>query len=242
MKLTPAAAAIVTAVVLVTGSAAAAPPGDSEAFNFRLGGFFPKADSDFWRTNEAAFTLDRSDFNGVITGVGYNTAINNWVEFDFNGDFYYGSTTAADRAFVDQNGNPIFHDSRLTIVPVTVGFRVLPAGRYARRGAEGQHYVRRPVPYIGAGFGADYWLYEEEGDFVDTNNAVVYDRLTDSGFEFETHAMVGIEFPFGPHWYMTLEVRESWAEAHPGGSFTFVNPGALDLGGTSLALGGSWRF
>jgi hypothetical protein len=237
-----AAVAIAAAPLLTLGLAMAAPPGQEGGFNFRFGGFFPSGSSEFWRTNEAAFTLDHSDFNGPTGGVGYTASINNYFEFDVNADFYYGSSRSADRTFVDQDGFPILHDSRLGIYPVTVGFRVLPAGRYGRRGAEGRHYVRRPVPYIGAGIGMAYWQYEEEGDFVASDNSIFYDRLTDSGLEFEKHAMLGIEFPVAPEWNITLEVRQSWAEATPSGAFTVVNPGALDLGGTSLFVGGSLRF
>ncbi len=237
-----AAASIVVATLAAVGPAAAAPPGQDGGFNFRFGGFFPTGNSDFWDTNEAAFTLDHSDFNGVTGGVGYTASINNFFEFDVNADFYAASTRSADSLFTDQDGFPIFHDSRLAIFPVTVGFRVLPAGRYARRGTEGKHYVRRPVPYFGAGVGMSYWQYEEEGDFVASDFSVVYDRFTETGLAFEKHAMIGIEFPVAPDWNVTLEVRQSWAEATPGGSFSVVNPGTLDLGGTSVFLGGSLRF
>jgi opacity protein-like surface antigen len=236
-----AVAAIPVATLLSVG-AAAAPPGQDGAFNFRAGGFFPTGSSDFWTTNEAAFTLDHSDFNGFIGSVGYTASITNYFEFDVNADFYAASSRSADRVFVDQNGDPILHDTRLAIFPVTAGFRVLPAGRYARRGAEGQHYVRRPVPYLGAGIGMSYWAYEEEGDFVASDLSIVYDRLKDTGLAFEKHAMLGIEFPVAPEWNLTFEIRQSWAEATPGGSFAAVNPGELDLGGTSVLLGAAIRF
>jgi len=248
-----AAAAIVAATLLAVGPAAAAPPGQSGAFNFRFGGFFPTGDSDFWATNEAAFTLDHSDFNGPIGGVGYTASINNYFELDVNADFYASASRSADKFYVDQDGFSIFHDSRLAVFPVSVGFRVLPAGRYARRGAEGKHYVRRPVPYIGAGIGMAYWQYEEEGDFVfedltvPEGVSIFYDRHTDTGLALVTYAMLGIEFPVAPKWNITVEVRQSWAEASLDGSFpstalSATDPRKLDLGGTSVFVGGSLRF
>lgn len=242
MKRLLSAAAIVAATLLAAGAATAASPGRDGAFNFRFGGFFPTADSDFWATNEAAFTLDHSDFNGPIGGVGYTASINNYFEFDLNADFYATSNRSADRYFDDQDGYPILHDSRLALLPLTAGFRVLPAGRYARRGADGKHYVRRPVPYIGAGIGLSYWQYEEEGDFVASDLSIVYDRLVDSGLAFGEYVTVGIEFPVAPKWNVTLEVRQTWVDANPGGAFDSVNTGKLDLGGTSVFLGGSLRF
>jgi hypothetical protein len=237
-----AAASFAAATLFAAGAVAGPPPGRDGAFNFSLGGFFPTGNSDFWTTNEAAFTLDHSDFNGFITGVGYNAAITNYFEFDVNADFYASSVRSADQFFVDLDGFPIYHDSRLAEWPLTVGFRVLPAGRFTRRGADGTYYVRRPVPYLGGGIGAVYWQYVEEGDFVASDLSIVYDRLTASGLAFEYYAMLGIEFPVAPVWNITLEVRQSWADATPGGAFTFVNPGSLDLGGTSVFIGGSFRF
>jgi len=250
-----AVAGIAAATLLAVGPAAASPPGQDGAFNFRFGGFFPTGNSDFWEYQETYYTLDHSDLNGLTGGVGYTASINNYFEFDANADFYAAASRSTDSFFVDQDGFPILHDSRLLSFPLSVDFRVLPAGRYARRGAEGKHYVRRPVPYIGAGIGMDYWQYEEEGDFVFSDPipterdrvSIFYDRRTDSGLAFETHVMLGIEFPVAPEWNITLEVRQSWAEASLSDAFPSTalgpgNPHRLDLGGTSVYLGGSLRF
>jgi opacity protein-like surface antigen len=242
MKRALAAAALAAVCVLASAPAAAAPPGSDGAFTFRLGWFFPSGDSAFWDTNEAAFTLDHSDFNGLIGGVGYTGSVNNFFEVGVNLDVYAAAAMSADRYYTDQFGYAIFHDSRLSEVPLTVDFKVLPAGRYARRGPEGRQYVRRPVPYLGAGIGMVYWQYEEEGDFVATDLSIVYDRLTDSGTAFETHVLAGIEFPVSPSWNITLEGRYSWASADMGGAFATINPGQLDLGGASVFVGGALRF
>jgi opacity protein-like surface antigen len=228
---------------MAVGSATAAPPpGTNGAFTFRLGAFFPSGDGAFWATNEAAFTLDHSDFDGVTGGVGYTGSVNNFFEVGVNLDFYGEAVRSADRLYTDTFGNPIFHDTRLTETPMTLDFKLLPAGRYARRGAGGAHYVRRPVPYVGAGVGAIYWRYEEEGDFVATDLSIVYDRLSASGLAFEEHVLAGIEFPVAPNWNITLEGRYSWSDTSVGGAFTGINDGNLDLGGASVFVGGALRF
>ncbi len=248
-----AAAAIAAASLLTLGPATAAPPGKDGAFNFRVGGFFPTGNSDFWDEKKNNFTLDRGDFNDGIGGVGYTASINNFFEFDVNADVYSSTVRSSDRDFVDDNGDLILHDTRLSMLPITVGFRVLPAGRYARRGRDGRRYVRRPVPYFGAGVGMTYWEYEEKGDFVFLDPAtpsgvsISFDRLKDTGLEFEKHLKVGIEFPIAPEWNVTLEVRRSWAEAKLGDTFPSTalstnDPRELDLGGASVYLGASLRF
>ena len=247
----PAAATI--AAALFSLAAVAAPPDQGGAFAFRGGGFFPAGSSDFWNEKEDHYTLDHSDLNGLAGGVGYIASINNYFEFDVNADFYAAASRASDSDFVDQNGAAILHDTRLAVFPLTAGFRVLPAGRFARRGAEGKHYVRRPVPYIGAGIGMDYWQYEEEGDFVFPDPfsplgvSVFYDRLKDTGLEFEKHAEIGIEFPVAPEWNITFEVRRSWDEAtlgdvFPSAALTVNDPRRLDLGGVFVFAGASLRF
>ena len=242
MKRTLGIVAFTAALALsATGSVQAA-GGTGSAFNFRMGGFFPSGDSAFWEANEDAFTLDESDFNSFIGGVGYTSSLNNYVEFGLGIDFYYANVRAADRNFVDQDGFAIFHDSRLGIIPMTVDLKFLPAGRYAQRGPDRSRFVRRPAFYIGGGVGLDYWTYEEEGDFVASDLSIVYDRLKESDIAFEKHVMAGIEFPVSPQWYISVEGRQSWAEDTPGGAFQLVNPGELDLGGTSVFVGGSYRF
>jgi len=194
-----------------------------------------------------------SDLNGLIGGVGYNAAITNYFEFDANADIYWSAVRSADREYVDEFGYPPLHDSRLRTFPLTVGFRVVPAGRYARRGAEGSHYVRRPVFYLGGGVGMTYWQYEEEGDFVFPTPSdpflvsIYYDRFVDTGLAFQTYAMIGMEFPVAPQWNVTVEVRQSWCEANSGSAYpsTALGPGSpnqLDLGGTSIFVGGALRF
>jgi opacity protein-like surface antigen len=241
MKRISLAVSLLTVLVLAA-PARAGSRGTDGAFNFRLGGFFPSGDSAFWKANEQAFTLDHSDFNGAIGGVGYLASINNYLEFGVGVDLYSETQRSADRNFTDQSGNPIFHDTRLSLAPVTVDVRFLPAGRYKQTGREGRYHVRRPVPYLGAGVGLDYWQYEETGDFVASDNSIVFDRSQTSGLDFEKHVMAGIEFPVAPNWNLTFEARQSWAKATPGGPFTTINPGSLDLGGTMVFVGGSIRF
>jgi hypothetical protein len=234
----------ITAALLVAAPALAADTGSDGAFQFRVGWFFPAGNGSFWDANEQAFTLSHSDFNGPIGGVGYVGAINNYLEFGVGVDVYQQSQRSADRFFTDQNGFPILHDSRLSLVPVSADFRVLPLGRYNQRGHDSRYRARHPVLYLGGGIGLEYWQYEEEGDFVanDINNTIFYDRLTDSGVEFEKHLMLGVELPVSPRWNMTFEARQSWAKAKPGGQFTGINDGRLDLGGTSVYFGGALRF
>jgi hypothetical protein len=219
------------------------------AVQFRLGGFFPKAEGGLWEENESVFTLDGSDFNGVAAGFSYVHGATNHVELGLNIDFYGETVLAADRDFTEAGtGAPILHDTDLGLVPLTVDLRFLPAGRYRIRG---ERRVLKPVFYVGGGLGFTFWEYEETGDFVDDSDPlfpeIFFDRYKDSGAAFEVHALAGAEIPITPHFHVLLEGRRSWSEAEPDESYAefFLNPGGdndLDLDATWVQAGVSYRF
>jgi hypothetical protein len=231
------------ALVLVSAFPAQAQYGPTgNSIKFRIGAFLPSGSSEFWDANEAAFTLDHNDFDDGMIGASYVAAINNHFEMGFNIDFYESTVRSADREFVDQAGFPILHDTRLRLAPLTVDVRFLPGGRYRVRGARGDRLVRKPVPVLGAGAGANFWRYEEFGDFVASDQSIVFDRLDDDGVEFERHVLAGVELPVGAGWAFTFEGRYSWSEATPSGPFTPLELGKLDLSGASVLFGGSVQF
>ena len=234
-------ATVATSLLLLAGGSLDARAGHNYdfAFQFRLGGFFPDGESAFWDDTEESFTLDVSDFDDAILGLSFVGSFNNHVEAGLNIDFYEGESFSAVRGFVDEDGFPIFHDSWLRTVPLTIDVRFLPFGRYRQR-PQGRN-VLQPVFYLGGGVGLTYWEYEEEGDFVDfTNDEIFFDRFIDDGFAFETHALAGLELPFGRTWSLLLEGRYSWADDDLGGDFAGL--GEIDLSGPSAYIGGSFHF
>lgn len=230
-------------VVPALPARAQSPGGGGGSVKFRLGGFLPTGHSEFWDVTEQVFTLSTGDLNGAMLGGSYVASLSNHVEIGFNLDWYESTARSAQRGYEDDFGNPILHDTSLRLIPLTVDVRFLPGGRYATRGSRGQYKVRKPVPYLGLGVGANFWTYEEVGDFVDANSLIIFfDRLEDSGTALEVHAMGGVEFPVSPAWSLLGEARYSWSEATPGGAFTSLQQGKLDLSGWSLFFGGSFQF
>jgi hypothetical protein len=214
------------------------------SFQVRLGAFFLSGDRSFWKETEALFTFDSSDLDDAFIGASYVTAISNRVEIGFHVDYFTGSARSADRFFVDEFGDPILHDSKLRLLPVSVDVRVLPAGRYAVRGRRGQYAVRRPAAYVGAGAGLSFWRYEEIGDFVDETASppvIVFSRFRDEGTALAIHVLAGVEFPLSARAGVLLEGRYTWADDTISGDFG-PDAGEIDLGGASLGAGLSFRF
>ncbi len=226
---------------------AAGPPAPREsAVQLRLGIFMPAGDSDFWDDTGDVFTLDISDFDDFTAGFSYVHPSSNHVEIGVNFDLYGGNSSSVYRDFVDEDGFTIPHDTDLSLLPLTVDVRLIPGGRYRVR--PGGRYVLKPVFYIGAGLGVTFWEYEEEGFFLDFTDypedppVVFYDRFVDDGAAFEVHALAGVEIPIGRRTNLLFEGRFSVSEDDLGGDFAGLPATELDLSGTSIAGGLSFRF
>jgi hypothetical protein len=235
---------VVGAVVLVSGmlvsfSAAA----QDNSVQFKLGGYFPTGESDFWAQTEDAFTFDVSDLDDWFWSFSFIHSMNNHVELGANFDLYDAWTVSGYRDYVDNRGFQILHDTRLRSYPISVDLRFVPFGRYAIRGPQGRR-VQRPVLYLGGGLGANFWEYEEVGDFInfgDPDLPVFFGRFRDSGVAFQAHGLIGVELPFGRRWSFVGEAKYSWSEATLGAGFP-VDFRDVDLGGLSVTAGASLRF
>ena len=121
--------------------------------------------------------------------------------------------------------------------------RFIPGGRYRIR--PGGRHILKPLFYIGVGVGLNFWEYEEVGDFLDFGfdpPEIFGDRFVDDGVAFEAHALAGVEIPVGRATNVLFEVRFSVSEDDLAGDFAGLTETDLDLGGTSISGGMSFRF
>jgi len=222
--------------MLAAGTASA----QDNAVHFKLGGFFPSGGGSFWSGTEETFTIEAEDLADPIVGFTYVHGFGNYLETGFNIDFFDATAVSGYRDFVDADGFAILHDTSLQMVPMSVDLRWLPAGRY---GLRGDRRVKRPVFYLGAGIGVNFFEYEEIGDFIDFGDPdlpVVFDRFTDRGASFQTHALTGVVLPFGDRWSLMFEGKYTWSEENLGSDFAGL--GKLDMGGLSISAGAALRF
>jgi hypothetical protein len=237
--------AVAAALGLLTALPAEAQPVSrdrtSQSFQVRLGGFFPDGGGGLWADVEDQFTLSVSDFNDAVLGFSYVTAMSNHLEIGLNLDFYDNTQRSAERDYVDQDGRLILHDTTLSMIPATVDFRFLPAGRYKARGARGQMSVRQPVPYVGAGVGLNFWEYEEIGDFVHPGTLeIFFDRYKESGTAFYAHVLAGVELPMAARASLLLEGRYAWSDDTLSGDLSTL--GKLVMDGPSAYVGLSFHW
>ncbi len=241
--LIPLLALATAAVVVATPAPALAQAGRGDsAVQFRIGGFFPEGDSAFWEDTEARFTQRTSDFEAVIVGFSYVRSVNNNFEVGLNLDLYDETVRSAEAGFVDEFGFPILHDATLSMVPLTVDFRLLPFGRFKLRGQDRR--VLQPAFYIGGGAGLNLYEYEEIGDFVDDSfdppEIFGPERFVSRGAALQLHALTGVEIPVGGAFNILVEGRYSWAEEELEDDFDGF--GDIDLGGPAFYVGGAFRW
>lgn len=230
-----------TVSIFTAGAAMAGGGMSNRAMHFKLGAFLPDGGGEFWDETEAVFTLDTSDFDDLVVGFSYVSALNNHMEIGLNIDFYDSTVFSAYRDYVDEDGFLIYHDTMLSMIPISADVRFLPFGRYGGRGRDGRIQVRRPVFYFGGGIGMNIFEYEEIGDFVDFSlDEIFFDRFKDSGVSFSTHALAGIEIPISPTMGLLFEGKQTWTDEELGSDFSGL--GKIELGGTSFYGGIAYNF
>jgi outer membrane protein with beta-barrel domain len=237
-----------TAAVLALGLVAASPAaGWASGLELRIGGFFPQGHSDLFddvnelytpesRRNECTATscpgVRTNDFDGVYGGAEYSFNVAEHVEMGISLDGYSRTIPTFYREQTRPNGDDIFQELRLTVVPLGVSLRVLPLDRHAAI-----------QPYATIGADVFFYQYEEFGDFIDffSNNLdISSDSFKSDGAVFGGHAAAGLRIPLGHDFAITAEGRYQFAQKKTMDDDFDRN--RLDLNGASATIGIRLRF
>jgi hypothetical protein len=237
-----------TLAVLLTPAAAAA-QGMGRGFFFReptttwsvrVGYGLANAESDIFSFTSQQLTVDKRDFSGVNVGSDLDFRLTSRLTLGL-GLWYEGRSTPSEyRDFVDQNDLPIEQMTKFQRMPVTLGlkFYVTPRGRSIG------HFAWVPAkvaPYIGAGGGAMWYSFRQEGDFIDQPSMdVFHDTFRSSGWTPEAHAMAGVDVSLTPRLVLTGEGRYTYARANM--DEDFVGFDKIDLSGLAITAGLAIRF
>jgi opacity protein-like surface antigen len=207
---------------------------------FRVGRFFPEADSDLfdWITSE--LTLDEEDFRAWTLAVDVGLPLNERIELLFSAEYSDRSVNSEFRDWVDEEGLPITQKTTITQFPLTAGVKYvfLPRGRQVGRYA---WLPSRFVPYVGAGAGVLYYRFGQSGDFVDYSTLEIFSAdLRSSGWSVTGYLGGGVDINLTKRTYVTADLRYSLAEADLDDAFIGFEP--LDLAGWRASVGLQWRF
>lgn len=239
--------AVLALVLLAPAPAGAQIGGDDFLFrpspatlSLRGGYGFASASSELFDDATTLFTLEKSDFNAILFDADVGVRIND--RFELVGGVTFGESSARSeyRDWVDQDDLPIEQDTRLTRVPVIAGVRyyLVPRGRSIGRFA---WIPAKWAPYVGAGLGAVYYKYVQEGEFVDFESLDVFPATIEStGWGRTGQLFGGVQYSVSRRAALTAEARYVWASADP--DLVFSDLDRIDLGGVQTTVGLSFRF
>ena len=228
----------------------------SDIVSFKLGYFFPSANSDLWTTEFENMTLQKSDYTSSIFGFAYEYFVSREIAIQVSVDgrnkqksgFYleYDGLEDFDGNWAYPIGSivPDFtptHQFSVSVTPLQMSVKYTPFGR-----------TQRIIPYIGGGVGLYIWSVRLQGDFVDFDD--VYEDV-DLGVEVypidfadvrdENKLAVGFQvltgaiFPLASRMSIEAEVKYSFAK---GTMNNFIGFESFDLGGLQLSLAMNYWF
>lgn len=210
------------------------------SFTLRGGFAAPSARGDLYSFVTDQFTLGRSDFQAPTIDADLSFRLMPRLDASLGVSYERSNRKSEFRHFVDNNDLPIEQSTALARVPVTASLKLYlaPRGRSIGKFAWVPY---RFAPYVGAGGGAMWYRFMQEGDFIDFNTYDVFsDRFESSGWTRTAQVMAGAEYSLNPRIALAGEGRYHWAKGELGRDF--VGFDGIDLSGFALTLGFTVRL
>lgn len=211
------------------------------SWTFRGGFGIAGANSDLFDEMTRDLTLDDGDFNAPTGAMDLAIRINPRLDFVLGAGFQRSSTSSEYRDFVGEDDLPILQTTTFTRVPVTGSFKFYVTER--GRSVGSLAWVPASIsPYIGAGGGATWYRFAQQGEFVnfDTLDIFFIDIASD-GWAWTWHAFGGVEKTIVPRVALVGEARYLWGSA-PLDPLAYDGYENLDLSGFQATVGLQVRF
>ncbi len=238
-----AVAAVLTAPVAASGQSGG--PGflfqrPMYSFGIKGGYALPQAESEIFDFAREQLTLETNDFASSAWGADFAVRATERLDIAVGVSVTHTSQRSEFRDWVDLDDLPIEQTTTFTRVPTTLSVKY-----YLRdRGRSVSRFVWVPErwsPYLGAGGGAIWYSFEQEGAFVDFETLDVFGaRLESVGTTGTAHVFSGVDLSLSSKVVLTGEGRYSWGKMDMGRDF--VDFDSIDLGGFQATLGLSFRF
>jgi len=224
--------------VLSLGLLAALPAtAGASSLELRIGGFWPRADSNLFRDDADLYTVDKKDWPGVYGGAEFSFTPSDHIELGIHLDGYGRRVDTNYRDYTRPSGGEILQSLKLTLVPRGATLRLFPVDRDAT-----------VSPYMGVGPDLVFYKYEEFGDFIDFADpelTIRGDDFVSDGMRPGFHVTGGLRVRVGHDFSILGEGRYQWAKGTLGDDFS-AQPGQdalrLDMSGFSAVVGLSIRF
>ena len=213
------------------------------SFSLRGGWAYALAGSDIFDETTSQLTLNKKDFSSLTFGGDISYFATPKIDVVFDGEFSRAGKDSEMRDWVDNNDQPIEQTTKYRRIPLTIGMRYYLTDR-GRSISNFAYVPSKYATYVGAGAGAMYYRFQQEGDFVDfqsQNLAVRRLELESTGWAPMAHGMAGFDYNIGPWLALNTEARYQWARAELDPQ-VFEGFEKIDLSGFAGTVGFKVRF
>jgi hypothetical protein len=210
------------------------------ALTLRAGWAAPRASSDLFSFTTNQLTLNRGDFSAPALGGDVAFRVFRQTNLVVSVDYSAMKKKSEFRHFIDNENKPIEQTTSFRRVPLTLSVKqyLTSPGRSIGRFA---WIPSRAAVYVGAGGGAQYYQFKQEGDFIDSETMVVFpDAFSSDGWAPMAHALAGFDYTLSPRFALTTEGRYVWSHADLSSDFADFHP--IDLSGFATTVGLTIRF
>ncbi|MCU0275816.1 MAG: hypothetical protein MUF02_02995 [Acidobacteria bacterium] len=197
----------------------------SQSINLKFGLFVPQMKSDLWEINMENLTFSRSDMVNTYYEAEYESFLGRYSSFSLEFGSYAKTVYAQYRDYTDMDGNPIFQNLSLRIVPIVASVKIYPLGH--------RHVVN---PFVGLGAGIYAWTYQQWGDFINFVDDSINEGLAETRrFTVGFNGRFGLVYRFQSRVALSLEGKYQYLKGRLSDNFEDFN--LLDMGGFSANVG-----
>lgn len=205
------------------------------------GGFArANASSDVFAFVTERLTVDRGDFSGLSVAADLAFRFNSRVDLLLGTGINTRVKRSEDRGFIGTDDLPIEQRTTFRRIPMTAGLKLhlRPEGRTIGKLA---WVPSRLSPFVAAGGGMMYYLFKQDGEFVDYKTLDVFrTSLTSTDVSAMAFGSVGTTYSLTPRVGLNIEARYEYARGTLSSDFRGFSP--IDLSGVGLTAGFLFRF
>ncbi len=228
----------------------------SDIVTFKVGYFFPRADSDLWQDEFYNMTFEKTGFQDSNFGFGYEYFLSNQLSIVFNVDGYSKNKLGQYENLIgieDVDGDWAYptdfmedfiptHTFSVSITPIQLSLKIAPLGR-----------KQKIIPYVGGGAGVYLWNVRMWGDLVDFSDPWIdfdwdveiypiytVDAREENKIKVGFHAFGGIMVPVANRISFEAEFKYNFAKGDLTESFEGFEP--FDLSGYQISVGLNYWF
>ncbi|WP_309673144.1 hypothetical protein [Gemmatimonas sp.] len=205
------------------------------------GGFSrASASSDVFSFVTDRLTVDRGDFSGLSLATDLAFRVHSRVDLLLGTGINTRVKRSEDRDFIGTDDLPIEQRTTFRRIPITAGLKLhlRPEGRSISKLA---WVPSKLSPYLAAGGGMMYYLFKQDGEFVDYQTLDVFrTALKSTDVSAMAFGSVGTTYSLTPHIGLNAELRYEHARGALSSDFRDFSP--IDLSGVGLTAGLLFRF